>query len=333
MLYAGIDMHKEFCQACVVDENGRDVRSMKFQSTPRDALKFFDYLDEEVRIVVEACGIRDDVLDALLARGFNVVLSDPYKNKLIAQAKNKTDKLDARILANLLRAGMIYTSYYPPEHIRQARDVVRHRIQLVGQRTSCKNRIQLLLTRKGVVVKKPFTQKGLEFLTKTEYSGKQFVIDLLETINFLDWKIGQVEKQIKEIGSEIPEVNLLRSVPGIDYFSALLIYSEIGDVNRFRNHKKFAGFTGLVPSIHQSGMTERKGNITKLGSPLFRWILIQATHICIKYDNCISRHYQKIKYKTSRNEKKRSKKAIVAAARKLAVVIYYMLKRNEKFRS
>ena len=326
-------MHKEFCQACVLDEEGNEVRHMKFESTPRDALKFFDYLDDEVKIVVEACGIKDNVLDVLIERGFEVVLSDPYKNKLIAQAKNKTDKLDARILANLLRSGMIYTSYYPPKHIREVRDLVRHRIQLVRQRTTCKNRIQHMLTRKGVVVKKPFSQKGTEFLTRSEYPGKPFVRDFLETINFLTWKIDCVEKQIKEIGSEIPEVNLLRSIPGIDYFSALLIYAEIGDVNRFRNHKKFAGFSGLVPSIHQSGMTERKGNITKLGSPLFRWILIQATHICIKYDNCISRHYQRIKYKTAKNEKKRSNKAVVAAARKLAVVIYYMLKRGERFRA
>jgi len=109
--------------------------------------------------------------------------------------------------------------------------------------------------------------------------------------------------------------SILLTIPGIGYFSALLIY-EVGDINRFPNSKKLCSYAGLVPTVRQSGNKIIRGRITKEGNKLLRWVLVQCAHTAVRKDERFKRFYERIK------AKKGPQKAIVATARKLLTVIY-----------
>ena len=112
------------------------------------------------------------------------------------------------------------------------------------------------------------------------------------------------------------EISILLTIPGIGYFSALLIYAEVGDINRFPNSKKLCSYAGLVPTVRQSGNKIIRGRITKEGNKLLRWVLVQCAHMAVRKDERLRQFYERIK------AKKGHQKAIVATARKLLTVIY-----------
>lgn len=326
MMYAGIDMHKEFCQIHVMDEKGLDVRKARVASNVNDVLAFFDYLPGKVKVVIEACGIKDNIIDALVGHGFEVVVSNPLKNRLIAEAKVKTDKIDARILADLLRVDMICPVYYPSREIRELRDLVRHRAYVVRERTSCKNRIRKMLLRNGVCVPRDALSKlGMAFLRRDGYPCALRIHSLLDTIEHFDRQIKALEQELCQVASQIPQVRRLDTIRGVNIVNASNIWSEIGDINRFDSPKKLVGLAGLYPTTYQSGNTDRKGGIARCGSPILRTALVLAVRTHIQQEGRLSRFYQHLA------KTKGGNRAVVATARKMLVSIYYMLKNDQPF--
>jgi len=124
---------------------------------------------------------------------------------------------------------------------------------------------------------------------------------------------------------ENEETMLLTTIPGIGYFSALLIYAEIGDIKRFPNSKKLCSYAGLVPSIRQSGNKVITGKITKEGNKLLRWVLVQCAFVAIRNDERFRNFYERLK------QRKGSQKAIVATARKLLTVVYAVLRDRKPY--
>ena len=154
MKYVGIDVHKKMCQVAIIDEDGTPLDEIRFRNDEQGiedfALKLTTFRDD-VKAVVESTGnLWIQVHDRLEAHGFDIVLSNPYKTRLIAEAKIKIDKVDARTLARLLRADMLATCYVPNEEQRSRREFLRHRLRLVKTRTEVKNRIHSLLDKHGL---------------------------------------------------------------------------------------------------------------------------------------------------------------------------------------
>src|SRR4030042_2093621 len=149
MLYIGLDVHKEFCQACVIDERGRALSNERFPST-HESLDVFLAGIKDAKFVLESTGIWEYIYEGIEDRGFEVVLAHPLKVRAIAEARVKTDKVDAETLAQLLRADLIPRSWVPSRDIRDLRQLVRQRAYLVKQSTSFKNRISAELLRRGV---------------------------------------------------------------------------------------------------------------------------------------------------------------------------------------
>jgi len=145
---------------------------------------------------------------------------------------------------------------------------------------------------------------------------------LLEEVNN---EIKETDEYIETKSQSIKEIEILKTIPGISTYSALVIYAEIADVKRFSNWKKLCGYSGLTSSVYQSAETERYGSITKEGSKLLRWILIQSVQKTVRKPNGLQKFHLKIL------KKKGTKKANVAAARKLLVYIYIMLTQNKTF--
>ena len=212
--------------------------------------------------------------------------------------------------------------------MRELRDLTRTRKALIEDRTRIKNRVHAILARNGIMdYPNPFTKKGREYLEKIdlpEIDRKLLEINL-SIIDKINEEIKEIDKIIQEKAKEDNDAILLTTIPGISYYSALLIKAEIGDVNRFPNKFKLISYAGLCPSIRQSGNKEIKGRITKQGSRMLRWILIQCANIAIKHDEYLRSFYLRIKRRRGHNI------AIVATARKMLVCIYFMLKRGEVY--
>jgi transposase len=167
--YVGIDVHKKMCQAAILEDDGTLLDEQRFPNTAEGIEEYAGKLasfNDDLRAVVESTGnLWIQIHDRLETHGFDVALSNPSKTRLIAEAKVKTDKVDARTLAGLLRAGMIPTCYIPGEELRSRRELLRHRLNLVKNRTMVKNRIHGLLDKHGLRMPEdtPFS-RGIEWL-------------------------------------------------------------------------------------------------------------------------------------------------------------------------
>ncbi len=320
--YVGIDIHRDYGVACVQDQKGKTVDEFRFGNDIEGINKVKEKLSgNHAHIAIESTGNMWVVLwDKLEEIESDLHLVHPLKTKAIASNKLKNDKLDAKMLAKLLRGDMLVCSYVPPRYVRDERETVRLRASLVRMRTQVINKIRSILHKYCIKYKGTLHHKaGMEFLSTLELRSVDIsaIKSYLETLKTLNAEIEAVNRQIANNDSE--EIRLLMSIPGIDYYSAVLIYSEIGDISRFPSHNKLASWAGLVPSMHQSGTSFYTGRITKEGSRRLRWILIQCAHTSIRTNSKINEFYSKIAKRRGDN------KAVVAVARKLVKIIYAVL--------
>jgi transposase len=324
--FVGLDIHKDEIQGCVLDKEGDVVCKQRFLNTPQALDYFLEKQDKETSFVMEACGMYEPIYDRLEEQGYKVVLAHPYKVKAIAYSKKKTDEIDAKILADLLRANLIPESYVPSKQIRFRRTLVRNRTYLVRQRTNLKNRVHSILLKNGVrrIHTDIFGKGGLEWLAKIDlpYADRFMLDNLLSIVYNFNNKIDLTSEAINAIVKNDKQVNRLTKIPGIGNYLALLITSEIDDVKRFNTAKKVCGYIGIVPSVNQSGNNTRLGNITKLGSGLVRWGLIEAANRAIVSDKHFKERFEKLHKRIGRQ------KALVAIARKMITYIYIMLTNN-----
>ncbi len=320
--YVGIDIHRDYGIACIQDLKGKTIEEIQFGNNIDGIRKIKEKLGKSnVHVAIESTGNMWTVLwDTLEENGLDLHLVHPLKTKAIASNKLKNDKLDAKILAKLLRGDLLACSYVPPRDVRDERETVRLRASLVRLRTQVINKIRSILHKYCIKYKGSLREKdGIEFLSSLDLRpvDKSAIKSYLETLKTLNAEIASINSQIASSDSE--EIRLLMSIPGIDYYSAVLINSEIGDISRFPSHNKLASWAGLVPSMHQSGTSFYNGKITKEGSRRLRWILIQCAHASIRTNSKINEFYSKIA------KRRGDKKAVVAVARKLVKIIYAVL--------
>jgi transposase len=332
MRYVGIDVGKTKCRVAMMDEHGAVVDEFGFENDHEGIDGLARTLTMDDRVVMEATGpywlsIYERLDDMHVA----TVLASPSKTKAIAWARIKSDKVDARILAHLLRADLIPESYVPPKEIREMRELIRHRASIVRVRTMVKNRVHAMVDRNGLKhdFSDLFGKGGIEWLRSLELpSVERLMLDNhLDHLESLDGQISRVDARITEKASMDEDVRLLLSLTGVDVFSALLIRSEIGDIKRFPSYKKLVSWAGLAPSLHQSGSVEYHGAITKQGSKMLRWIMVEAARSASIHDPRLRAFYERVK------ERRGDQKAVVAVANKMLKIIWFMLTRREEYES
>ena len=322
-MFIGLDVHKDYLQAAVLDAEGNLVKQQRITNAREDILNFFQSYDKS-KVVIESSTTWYPIYQ-LLSDRHDVTLSNPAKTKAIAQAKVKTDKVDALTLARLLRGGFIAESYIPPSNIMDLRQLVRYRAGLVRLRTIVKNKIHAQLLMRGIRIDDyPFTKAYNAKLTALE----DYKIDgYLKILKSLNHQITNASRKIRQIAEHDEASRLLMTIPGVGYYSALLIISEIGDVNRFPDSAHLCSYAGLTPSTHSSGGVTYHGHITKTGSRHLRWVLTECarTHIRLNPDSNITRFYLKLM------KRKGDSKAIVATSTKLLKIAYWLLKENRPY--
>jgi transposase len=327
--YVGLDVHKEFCQACVIDPSGRVLSNERFLST-RDELERFLAGFKDAKFVLESTGIWEFIYEGIERRGFEVQLAHPLKVRAIAEARIKTDKVDAETLAQLLRANLIPRSWVPSKDVRDLRQLVRQRAYLVKQSTSLKNRIHAELLRRGVrrpeKFKEPFSMKSIDWMRSL---GIPTVSSCLNCLENFQAQIEDINTQLLDEYNRRPDAHLIATIPGIGFYGALLILAEIDDIHRFPRPENLCAYAGLVPTVRQSASSVHYGAISKDGSSYLRWMMTEAvhTHTRCEPDSRLSRFHAKVARRRGKQ------KATIATARKLLLIIYWMLVRHEPYHS
>jgi transposase len=262
-MLAALDVHKAYSQIAVEDEDGVLIREERLENDPDLIEKFSDGLPPDTRMVLESSSSWYWIY-SILSKRHNVILSNPIKTKAIASAKVKTDRVDALTLVNLLRGGYIPECYVPPKRVMELRELVRYRANLVRMRSNVKNRIHAYLLMNNVRIDaKPFTKEFVNEVKRIEDPRVQGHLRLIDSLND---EMHEASKIICERASNDEDAKLLMTIPGISFFSALLIVSEVGDVNRFPDAYHLVSYAGLAPSTHSSGGTTYHDKITKQGS-------------------------------------------------------------------
>jgi transposase len=323
-MYAALDLHKESIQCVLKDDDGRVIKESKVR---RDEEKILGFLDgTRARVVMESGYNHQHIYDVLKEKGYDVKVAHPLLVKAIAYAKVKTDKVDARMLADLLRADMIPEAYVPGKDVREVRDLVRRRHYMVKLRTMLKNKVHAELATRWISYSGGdiFTEDGKTFLRSLSIEA---VSDYLDTIEFLSRKLRELDEKVKKAAESDEYAKLLVTIPGVGHYAALLISSEIADVKRFPDYGNLCSYARLSPGVRQSGETQHDSS-RAMGDSMLNWIMIQCTRVHVRRceSSAITKFYQQV------SERRGEKVAIVAAARKLMRAIYIMLKEGQAFR-
>jgi transposase len=323
-MFVGLDVHKKYTEVAIVDEDGVIEKQDRIENEP-DRIREFSNRLSSAEMVLESSSTWYWLYE-ILSKRHRVVLSNPAKTKAIASAKLKTDKVDALMLANLLRGGYIAESYVPSRRIMGLRELVRYRANLVRMRSSVKNRVHAYLLMNNLKIGyKPFTKGFLEELGKLEDVRVKGYLRIIDELNL---EIHEASRAICGEALSDENARLLMTIPGISFYSALLLISEIGEVDRFSDSAHLVSYAGLVSSTHSSGGTTYHGGITKAGSSYLRWVLNQCTWVHVRNcpDGSIASFYDRLR------RKKGQSKAMVAASAKLLKVVYWVLREKRPYR-
>jgi transposase len=325
-MFLGIDIHKREAQVAVRNDDGDVIEQVRVKNTDLEEIGQ-RYAGGEA--LLEATTNYFYIYD-MLSEYLDVSVGHPPKLKAIAQTDKKTDRIDAKELSRLLWLGSVPESYVPTDEIRECRALVRGRISLLEERTSFANKIHSLLLDNSITRRvKPLSVKGREFLDGLSLPAPWdgLLSSYLSVIDTLTEEIDQLDERIEERAEGHRETQLLMTIPGISHYSALVIYAEIGEIDRFDRAKEVVRYVGLNPVIRESGDSRFEGSISKKGSGKVRWVLVQAVHSAVHTvgDEYLGRFYHRIE------RRKNKQKAAVATARKLLVSIYHMLDRGEVY--
>jgi transposase len=272
MLYAGLDLSRQRLEVHVMDEDGSTVEVTAVHPDA-DALRTLTSVvsrhRQPVTAVVESMNGARFVHDQLERWGWDVALADAVRAKGLAPLAAKTDKIDARVLAELARRDIVPEVWLPDPSVREARERARFRLHLVRHRVSLKNRIHATLITFGhpVPVSDLFGKGGRELLERMAIPEPwaTTLATSLRMVDDVEHEIRSCEAELRRLGADHPYVPHLMTVPGIGWVLGYTIAAEIGDIDRFASPKKLAGYTGLCPRVHQSGQRDRRGALTKHG--------------------------------------------------------------------
>jgi transposase len=323
----GIDLHRKRSHVAVLSDDGTQLLSRRIDNDPQTFLELLAGIDGESRVALEATYGWEWLAELLGEAGYELHLAHPLRTKAIASARVKTDAVDARTLAYLLRADLLPEAYIAPRELRDLRDLLRHRVALTQLRTALKNRVHALLAKHGVQHGHAdlFGKQGGEFLAALELRElpRRRLESLLRLIGDFDREIELATAEIDALAKHDERVEVLCRLRGIGRYTAMLVIAEIGDVSRFGSARKLCAWAGLTPTVRSSDGKARLGHITKQGSRPLRWALVEAAQHSARGGGPLRDSFERI-------AKRRGRKiAKVAIARKLLTLCYYGLRDGE----
>jgi transposase len=333
MKYVGIDLHKHSITSCAVGPDRKLIdRKTLYCDSPDEILEYYRSLGK-FDAVIEANGAYDWMAQLLDPIAHRVVIAHPGKLRLIAECKKKTDKVDAGVLADLLALGYIPQSHRPTPREREMRSLARHRQSLKEDRSGVCCKIRSILSRYNLDRKDLFRAEGRQYLREAKVSASdRFVLhQSLQRLELLEAQIKETQKEQTKLhcqgsAKEKKVRKLLLSVPGVGEVTASILQAELGsDLNRFPSQKDVAAYAGLVPGRRESAGKGKDLPITKQGSRLLRWGMIQSAWVAVR--RC--RKWNDVHRQLSQRRGK--KRSIVAIARRLLCAIAAVVRSGQPY--
>lgn len=332
--YCGIDLGNKESMVCIL-RNNRQVVKEERMLTDEESLRRVLGQYRKLTCIVEASPLSEWLCTEVERLGHKISIVCPRKAKvaLASQSKKKTDRRDARALAELSRSGWYEAVHRKSEGAREVRSYLTARKQLVECSTAIASSIRGILRAHGVKLQAGTDERGFEGKVRKASEGlpqlaKRGVEELLKAFELLHTQQRTLYKELHKHARENEVTKLLQTIPGVGPATAAAFVATIDDPNRFPNGKKVAAYLGLTPSVYQSGETEYRGRITKTGDKLLRWLLVEAAHILLSRSGtpCDLRTWG-----LKLQEAKGVGKARVAIARRLAGVMWKMWKDHSEF--
>ncbi len=279
--YIGVDLHKAFFQACALAGDGTRRWEAQWPRTAEGIAALATRGLADAHVAVEAMGPTWAFVDAVQVYGAHVCVVDPRKTKLKAGYAAKTDRLDARRLADALRRQSVVSVYIPPPAIRELRELCRGRHQLVRLRARLVQTIRALLLRQDAGepgVTRLYSARGIAWLQGCPLPGAsgETLQRLTRTLRALDAEAAAADAAVQARAAADPIATALATLVGIGPVIALTLRAEIGTIHRFQRWPQLACYAGLVNRVDTSAGRTRHGRITRQGSPWLRWALVEA---------------------------------------------------------
>ena len=323
MWHVGIDLHRATVVIAAVNDAGDAMNPVTIRC--QDTAAIVDAVTKlgSFRAVIEASGTYRWLYDLLRPHG-TILLAHPLRLRAMIQRRSKTDKLDAQLLANLLRINQIPLAYIPPEPYHQLRELTRCRARLGRDLAKVKINLRAILARRNLRrLQGAVRRRGLAWFREQDFGPIENLVrdELLARFEHFRQQIAVLDGRLVEVQTMFPQTEALLDIYGIGLFSALVIIAELGEVERFRSAKQVGAYTGLTSRVHQSGDHCYRGSITRQGSPWLRWVLVEAAMKTIRQDAALKNFYTRVRKRSG------AKIARVAAARKLAEICWKRLLR------
>ena len=324
--YVGMDLHRNRSVLVSMTADGERLWTQRIDNSPQALRAAISRAGLTPKVVLEATYGWYWATDTLEATGAEVHLAHPLGVKAFSYRRVKNDELDARDLADLLRMNRLPEAWIAPEPIRRLRELTRYRIKLVRMRTSCKDQVHAILAKRGIAKQCTdiFGTGGRAWLDGLKlpqpYAGK--LDSLLRVADTLTGEIELLEDMIGDLLARHQGYTAIQACDGIGPILAAVIVAEIGDVTRFKRPEQLCSWAGLTPRHRESDLKVARGHITKQGSPILRWALIEAVQRVPK-TSVIGQVKAAI---IARRGAQARNIAKVAAARQLLTLVFYGLR-------
>jgi transposase len=328
MYWIGVDHHKRNTYVTSLDREGKDYFRGNLSAKAEDLRRFFAGHPRPFTVGIEATYAWEYVADIVEGMGETICVGHPLLLKAFARRHKKNDKVDSALSAHLLWRGDFPRIAHPPQSARLQRDLYRQRMELVVRRTSAVSRAKALADRLGFQAMMDLaTLKGLETFAGLPFPLRSHTVveSHVSYLTFLYHAIKRLEQAIDQTRLEAPEIGWLRTVPGIGSYLALLIASEVFDIERFGNARRLVSYAGLAPGAWASAGKVYASHLCSNVNKYLRWAFVETVIHYIKVCRWAQAKYERLK------RAKGWKTARLAVARHVATVVYHLLKERRGY--
>jgi transposase len=335
--YIAFDSHKRYTLVECEEKNTGKKKQFRVDHRPGAIRCCLEGREKGTPVAVEATGNWYWIVEEIEQAGLEPRLVHPRKAKLMMGLINKTDKLDVHGLNRLQRNETLPTVWIPSRELRDLREISRARMVMASHRTRLKNRIQSTLSKygwSGTTASDPYGKKARKELVS---AIKQLPLEtahmteaFLSQLDFIQQQIEEIEQRMHTLVTDTPEMDILRSIPGIGWILSAVIGLEIGLIERFASAERYASYAGTTPRVHASGGKVRFGPLRPDVNRYLRWAYIEAAHSVGLHRGTNSSRHASCLYERIR-KRKGHPKAIGAVARHLAEATYHVLTRKEPY--
>ena len=328
MNYVGVDLHKATSYFCILNEHGKKIMQKNISNDIQVLNDFISTIPKPFSLAFESTFNWYFFADLAAQFADSIFMAKPYELKAFAKQHKKNDKIDAQLIATVLFQGFLPTATIADQYTREVRELLRSRLTLVKDRSRNIIRLKNFMDKLGQPIKRTLTSNNqLDFIDSSDFPKiyAHIIEDYKERIHYLNIKLLKIKKTITNIIAADQDMIYLQTIPGIGFFSAALIKSEVININRFKSFNRLCAYAGLAPKTFSSAQKLYHGPINKNRRKHLQWILLENVYKFSQGTPNKTEKFERIKKTKNHNTAK------VIMARDFLKIIYKVLKEQRPF--